>query len=130
VKNQHGASLITAIFLITALAILGSIATRLITHASIETANEYMSAQALSAAESGIEFAAYQIATGNYTTACQYSVSDQTAAVNAWFDVTVDGCTVDLGGGRRLYIITSTGKAGGSSANPIVQRQIISQYIP
>ena len=57
--RQRGAALIAAIFVITALAALGGLMTQLLVLGSEETIDEWYSAQALYAAESGVEWSIY-----------------------------------------------------------------------
>jgi len=118
--RQRGAALISAIFVITALAALGGLMTQLLVLGSEETIDEWYSAQALYAAESGVEWSVYNSGASN---------TDQVVvAGRAWFDVNVT--TTNYGGGKTLYTITSTGKAGGTAASPRTQRQIVVQYMP
>ena len=117
--RQRGAALIAAIFVITALAALGGLMTQLLVLGSEETIDEWYSAQALYAAESGVEWSVYQNGAAG---------TDQAVTANVWFDVSV--ATTNFGGGKTLYTITSTGKAGSTAANPRAQRQIIVQYMP
>jgi hypothetical protein len=129
-QKQKGASLIAAIFVITALAALGGLMTQLLVLESEQSINEWYSAQALYAAESGVDWAAYQIESGAYGTACPYSSGSQDVVSNqAWFSVQVTACDVDIGG-QRLYRIESTGTAGGTTGNPRAQRRITVQYMP
>ena len=129
-KKQMGAAMIAAIFVITGLAALGGLMTQFLVLGTEETINEWYSAQALYAAESGAEWAAFQIETGAYSTACPYSSGTQDVVTNtAWFSVTVTACNQDIGG-NRLYRIESTGMAGGVSGDPRTQRQIVVQYMP
>jgi Tfp pilus assembly protein PilX len=119
-RGQRGAALIAAIFVITALAALGGLMTQMLTLGSTETINEWYSAQALYAAESGVQWSVYNAGA---------SANDQpVVAGSAWFDVNV--VATNFGGGKVLYTITSTGKAGGSAANPRTQREIVVQYMP
>ncbi len=118
--RQRGAALIAAIFVITALATLGGLMTQMLTLGSEETINEWYSAQALYAAESGAEWSVYN---GGAAGANQVVVTN-----SAWFDVTVT--TRAFAGGKTLYVITSTGKAGGTSGTPRSQRQIVVKYMP
>lgn len=133
-SQQRGASLIAAVFLITGLAVMGAIMTKVMTTSSKETINEWYSAQALYAAESGIDWAAYHI-TNNNTCPAGYTYSAPQAIEvtpgRAWVDVTIS-C---LQAGENpnitsLYLITSDGKAGGTSASPEVQRRLTVQFIP
>lgn len=118
--RQSGAALIAVIFVLTALAALGGLMTQLLTIGSEQTIDGWYSSQALYAAESGVEWSVYK---GGAS-----STGEQVSA-NVWFDVSVT--TTSFGGGKTLYTITSTGKAGGvSAANPRTQRQIVVQYMP
>lgn len=119
-SHQRGAALIAAIFVVTALATLGGLMTQMLVMGSEETINEWYSAQALYAAESGAEWSIYN---GGAAGADQVVVTG-----SAWFDVAVT--TKNFDGGKTLYVITSTGKAGGTIANPRAQRQIVIQYMP
>jgi hypothetical protein len=118
--RQRGAALIAAIFVITALAALGGLMTQLLVLGSEETIDEWYSAQALYAAESGVQWSIYKGGASN---------TNQAVVVgSAWFDVNVT--TTNYAGGKTLYIITSTGKAGGTAATPRTQRRIVVQYMP
>jgi len=119
--RQRGAALIAAIFVITALAALGGLMTQLLVLGSEETIDEWYSAQALYAAESGVEWSVYKNGTGT-------GGGNETVTSTAWFEVSV--ATTNFGGGKTLYVITSTGKAGGTATNPRTQRQIVVQYMP
>ncbi|HEY5602397.1 MAG TPA: hypothetical protein VIM41_04745 [Gammaproteobacteria bacterium] len=119
-NRQRGAALIAAVFLITALLGLGALMTQLLVLGSEETINEWYSAQALYAAESGAEWSVYNAGA---------AATDQiVVGGRAWFDVVVT--TTNYGGGMVLYTITSTGKAGDGLANLRTQRKIITQYMP
>lgn len=118
-KKQSGAALIAAIFIITGLAALGGLMTQFLILGTEETIDEWYSAQALYAAESGVEWSVYQNGA---------SGANQTVATDAWFDVVVT--TTNFGGSKTLYTITSTGKAGGTSGSPRAKRQIVVQYMP
>lgn len=118
-RRQQGAALIAAIFVITALAALGGLMTQMLVLGSGETIDEWYSSQALYAAESGVEWSVYN---GGGA-----AVDQPVVTGGAWFDVSVVTTFVN---GNPLYTITSTGKAGGTAANPRTQRQIVVQYMP
>ncbi len=122
-RQQSGTSLIAVIFIMTALAALGASMTRMIVLSSSSTINEWYSSQAFFAAESGIDWAIWDIthANGNGLS------SNQAVGVQSWIDTQVSQTTV---GGQVLYHITSTGKAGGSSSQPLTERQIIVEFMP
>lgn len=123
--RQRGAALIAAIFVITALAALGALMTQLLVLGSEETIDEWYSAQALYAAESGVDWAIWDLTVNGGSGA-----STNSTVVNnqAWMTTTVS--TLTINGTNNLYTITSTGTAGGTSASPRTQRQIVVQYMP
>lgn len=142
-RRQSGVSLLTAVFLITALAVLGSLMTKLMVLSSVETIQEWQSAQALYAAETGIDWAARYIEEQLYDpnfdgshldTQCDPSTAPYTSpeqtliAGRAWFSVSI----YCQGNGAQLYLyhITSTGKAGGTAANPQAQRRLEMLFSP
>ena len=118
--RQRGAALIAAIFVITALAALGGLMTQLLVLGSEETIDEWYSAQALYAAESGVEWSIYN---GGASNTDQVVVGGR-----AWFDVSA--VSTNYAGGKILYTITSIGKAGGTMGSPQTQRRIVVQYMP
>jgi len=130
-RRQRGASLITAVFLITALAVLGAVMTRLTIHGSVVSVNEYFSARALSAAESGIDWAIYDIVNNGSTGISLGNVALE-AGEAIWFDTTVQTWVIDNGGAdpRTYYLITSQGSAGGAIGTPTVQRTLTLQFMP
>lgn len=120
--NQRGGALIAAIFVITALAALGGLMTQLLVLGSEETIDEWYSTQALYAAESGVEWAVWDLTVnGNTGTTTDTQVINQ-----SWMTTTVTTVVVN---GNNLYTITSTGTAGGAAATPRTQRQIVVQYM-
>ncbi|MCW8825004.1 MAG: hypothetical protein OQK78_01130 [Gammaproteobacteria bacterium] len=133
-SKQRGASLIAAVFLITGLAVMGAILTKVMTTTSRETISEWYSAQALYAAESGVDWAAYHITNNNSCPAGYPYSSPQVIEVapgSAWVDVNIT--CIQAGENPNimtLYLVTSDGMAGGTSANPEVKRRLTVQYIP
>ena len=128
-RYQKGASILTAIFLITALAVLGSLMTKLTITSNQETINEMYSAQALYAAESGTDWAAYHILNNDTCSAADYPPYTATVPVSATSTVEVSINCAQTGKSNQtinLYHITVTGKAGGTRA----QRQLTVQFIP
>jgi Tfp pilus assembly protein PilX len=123
--RQRGAALIAAIFVITALAALGGLMSQLLVLGSEETIDEWYSSQALYAAESGVEWALWDLTVngGSGVTSNSTVVANQ-----AWMTTTVN--TVTINGTQKLYTITSTGTAGGTAASPRTQRQVVVQYMP
>jgi sugar phosphate permease len=110
---------------ITALAALGGVMTQMLVLGSEETIDEWYSSQALYAAESGIEWAVWDLTVngGSGVTSNSTVVSNR-----AWMTTTVN--TVIIDGTNNLYIITSTGTAGGTAGSPRTQRQLSVQYSP
>ena len=120
--KQSGVSIVGAIFLITGLAVLGTYLTRLTTVGNKVVINEWLSAQALYSAESGVDWAAYNIIHGGTG-----SATDSVIDNNSWFSTAVSTTSY---GGRTLYVINSTGTAGTDPATPEVQREIEVQFLP
>ena len=124
-KRQKGVSIITAIFIITGLLVLGLLIARLMMMSSTTTINEWYSAQSLYAAEAGVDCAAYNAmysATicGNGTNACASG-----ECPDAQFVFVTN--TLDFSGTRR-YLITSSGSTNGLHGP--VQRQITAEFFP
>ncbi len=123
VARQRGASLVMAIFLITALAALGGLLTQRLVLGSEKSIDAWYSAQALYAAESGVAWAARDISAGG-----PGSISNGVVlADRAWMSTTVSPVSI---GGRTLYTITSIGSAGGLMSAPRAQRRIVVQFMP
>ena len=123
--RQRGAALIAAIFVITALAALGALMTQLLVLGSEETIDEWYSAQALYAAESGVEWAIWDLTVNGGT---GVTTNSTVVSGEAWMSTTVN--TLTINGTNNVYTITSTGTVGGSSATPRTQRQIVVRYMP
>ena len=124
-KNQRGAALIAAIFVIVALAALGGVMTQMLVLGSEETIDEWYSSQALYAAESGVEWAVWDLTKNGGS---GVTTNSTVVANRAWMTTTVNTVTIDST--NNLYRITSMGTAGGTYANPRTQRQITVQYMP
>jgi Tfp pilus assembly protein PilX len=132
--GQRGAALISAVFLITALAVLGALMTKLTIISSKESIDEWYSTQALYAAESGADWAAYHIVNNDtcesvgYPYAATIPVATD-ATVEVAITCTQPGKALPSGGNNvtiNLYHITTTGKAGGGRA----QRELTLPFIP
>lgn len=124
--RQRGAALIAAIFVITALAALGALMTQLLVLGSEETIDEWYSSQALFAAESGVDWAIWDLTVNGGT---GVSTNSTVVSGQAWMTTTVPPPVV-INGTNIVYTIISTGTAGGTSASPRTQRQIVVQYMP
>lgn len=123
-RYQRGVSLITAVFIITALAVLGALTSRYLILGSEETTNEWLAAQALYAAESGVHWSAYDLLHGSSGGVASNAT---VVAGRAWFSTQVSAVTI---GPRTLYTITSIGTAGGSAGSPRTERRITVQFMP
>jgi len=123
--RQHGAALIATIFIITALAALGGLLTQMLMLGSEETIDEWYSSQALYAAESGVDWAIWDLTVNGGTGT---STNSTVLSGQVWMTTTVN--TLTINGINNVYTITSTGTAGGTSGNPRTQRQIVVQYMP
>jgi hypothetical protein len=130
--RQRGASLIAAVFLITAMAALGALMTNLTVHSSIVTVNEYFSSRALLAAESGFDWAIYDIINNSGGTRGETGGAvAMESGEDIWFNTTVTTWIIDSDNPNQAtyYEITSQGMAGGTSANPKVVRTLRLQFM-
>ena len=123
--RQRGVSLVAAIFLLVALATLGALMTVLLSSQSLTSVSDYYANQALYSAESAVQRAAYHINQGRDCTAGNVSEQPLEAGLDAWYSISGSSDTI---GGHQVCRIIATGMAGGSSANPISQRQITVLY--
>lgn len=128
VNYQRGASLITAIFIITALAAIAALMTRQTIHSTTETTNEYLSSQALYAAETGVDRAVYDILY-NGGAGAGVITDASIPGVAAWYTTTVVPWPIESGA-NIYYEITSTGEAGGTSVAPTVSRRLVVYFMP
>ena len=137
-SSQRGASLITAIFLITALAILGALMTRLTILGQNEVIDEWYSSQALHAAESGADWGGHYIQntlfpacpavdTYYHPSGAGVTTPQDVVAGSAWFTMQIRCKSLDS---LYIYKLTSVGSAGGSSASPRTLRTLTLQFVP
>lgn len=125
-KRQSGISIITAIVALLGLSLLGAMIAVLTSTQSESTVNEWYSAQALYAAESGIQVSAYKINHGAGACAAANATDILLeAGLPAWYSITTAVVTIS---GINTCEITATGKAGGTAASPVAQRQIVVNY--
>ena len=90
-QRQRGATLIVAIFLITALAVLGASMTRMMVIGSADTIDEWRSAQAFYSAESGVEWALWDLLHNGGT---GISTNNSVITDQSWVDTSVSETTV------------------------------------
>ncbi len=110
-RNQKGVSVITALFVITVIAIIGTVmAIEAITQAE-ETGNEYLSTQALYYAESGAYFAMMDIYQNNALTESTYNMP------NGQINITVNQS-------GNLWIIESEGICGDPASDKFAKRKL------
>lgn len=131
-RHQSGISLIAAIFMLVTLAMLGALMTVLISSQSLGSLNEWYSSQALYAAESGVQASAYKINHSSGATPTAKCADANTSSpvqvesgTEAWYSIT---STLNTINSINVCEIVATGLAGGTSANPTVQRQITVTY--
>ncbi|MGM0593039.1 MAG: hypothetical protein ACQETD_00770 [Pseudomonadota bacterium] len=124
-QPQRGVSLVAAIFLLVALAMLGALMTVLVSSQSLTGVSDLYANQALYAAESAVHRAAYRINQARDCTAGDVTDQQLEDGVSAWYSVNGSADTVN---GHAVCRIIATGMAGGSSANPVAQRQITVIY--
>ncbi|BBB32863.1 MSHA biogenesis protein MshP [Thermotomaculum hydrothermale] len=110
-RSQKGISVVTAIFIITVIAIVGTILAVQVITQSEETGNEYLSTQALYYAESGAYSAMIDIYTNNSLTQSTYDFGNGRANL-----------TVSQNG--NLWIIESEGICGDTSTEKYARRKL------
>jgi Tfp pilus assembly protein PilX len=118
-------SLISAVFLLVGLGVLGAVMTRMMVTQSLQTIDAWYASQALYAAESGIQYAAYQLNRTSPAT-CSLTVTDNAVTSASWFSIVTQPVTLAT---IPVCQITATGKAGNGAANPAGQRQIVVTYL-
>jgi hypothetical protein len=125
--HQAGFSLIAAIVLLLALTLMGAMIATLTSTQSENTIDEWYSAQALYAAESGIQVSAYKInhGAGNCNAADAAAAVQLEAGLAAWY--TIQSTAVSISG-INVCRITAIGMAGGTSGSPVASRQIVVDY--
>ncbi len=124
-SRQLGVSIITAIFLLVGLSALGAAMTKMIVTQSLQTTDAWLSSQALYAAESGVQYAAYHLNRSS-PAACSLSVTNKSVGADSWFSISTQ--QPPPLGSTDVCEITATGKAGNSAATAAVQRQIVVTY--
>lgn len=126
-RDQGGFSIIAAITLLLALAILGAMVAVLTSTQSESTLDEWYSAQALYAAESATQIAAYQInqSGGNCALPTTAAPVQLEAGLAAWYSIQSGLAAI---GGINVCQITARGMAGGTAASPVAQRQVTVDY--
>lgn len=135
VTSQCGFSLVSAIFLLVVLTVLGAAIMRLSTTQSISSAQDVQGSRAYHAARAGIEWAVYQVMSPDINPTV---LSDCPSATN----MTIDGFTVTVQCARSpafpnnfqeagtirsiaVYQLTSTANSGGAVGSVgYVERQI------
>ena len=127
IRYQRGVSLITAVFLITALAVLAALMTKLTQFSSTKSIKEFHGAQALYAAESAVSAAAYDIISNDNCVARSNTSISIGSGSSASYSAS---CHQPGQSGRtvNLYEITATGSSG--SGDYLAQRRIVVQFIP
>ncbi|MBF0218515.1 MAG: hypothetical protein HQL49_03165 [Gammaproteobacteria bacterium] len=120
-KKARGASLISAIFLITALASLGALMSKLTIFSTRTTLQDYYAAQAFAAANSGLEWAGWCIETKANSSDCD---NVTVAVASSSCHIAVTNFTLD---NLTIFVITSEGRAGegGFGASRLLEAHYI-----
>lgn len=119
-KRLRGFAILTAIFILVVLAMLGAFIASISSSQQIGSALDVQGARAYQAARAGIEWGAYrQLRDGSCAAAANFAPA---AATLAGFTVTVTcAATADANGGPTVFTVTSTAcnqpDAGGACPN-------------
>lgn len=124
-KSSKGFSLVSAIFLLVVIAVLGTFAVTLFTTQQQSAAMDVQGARAYQAARAGIEWGAYQALRNNSCIATTSLATLPNTLAN--FTVTVDctsAATTEAGVPVTMYQLTSRAAQGTVATSGYVERQM------
>lgn len=126
IKSQHGVSIVAAIFLITALALLATAAVQLVSTGQQSISQEITSVKAYFAGQTGLQWGMYQAvyATPN---APQIITLSNSGLSNTTVALTFSSSTID---GNTYYQISSTGKYSTSASPEYSSRELRMRFKP
>jgi len=128
--SSSGFSLVAALFLIVVIAALGAFAVRIGSGEQQAVNLELLSARALAAADSGVEWGAYQALSASPTSCTTTTLNFTEAALNG-FSVTVvcaPTSHTEIGGTTHVYRIDATASSGTYGTPDYVSRHVYSTF--
>lgn len=125
-RTQHGFAMVSAIFLMVVLALLGGLMLSMSNSQQISGVRDLLGTRAYYAARAGIEWGAYQALRAG---SCPPSATPMPNAVAATGFAVQVVCTAsgpydEAGVSVRLYQITATASAGAPGAHDFAERQL------
>ena len=126
IKRQQGVSIVAAIFLITALALLATAAVQLVSTGQQSISQEITSVKAYFAGQTGLQWGMYQTVYATPSTPQIITLSNSGLS-NTTVDLTFTVSTID---GNTYYQISSTGKYSTTSSPEYSSRKLSMRFKP
>lgn len=126
IKQQHGISIVAAIFLITALALLATAAVQLVSTGQQSISQEITSVKAYFAGQTGLQWGMYQAVYATPSSTHTITLSNSGLS-NTTTDVTFTPSTID---GNTYYQISSTGKYSNAASPEFSLRELQMRFKP
>ena len=126
IHHQNGVSIVTAIFLITALALLATAAVKIVSTGQQSISQEITSVKAYFAGQTGLQWGMYQAVYGTPNTPQLITLSNSGLS-NTTIDVTFSSNTIDS---NTYYIISSTGKYSNTASPEYSSRELQMRFKP
>jgi MSHA biogenesis protein MshP len=125
-KQQHGFALISAVFLVVVLALLGAMIVSLSTTQHVSSARDLLGSRAYFAARAGIEWGSYQVlqSGGCAASSTLPALTGSATGFTVIVDCTASGPFDEAGSSVRVYRITSTASTGTLGALDHAERQL------
>lgn len=126
IQNQQGVSIVAAIFLITALALLATAAVQLVSTGQQSISQEITSVKAYFAGQTGLQWGMYQTVYAT-PTGTQIVTLTNSGLSNTTVDVGFSASTID---GNTYYKISATGTYSISSSPEYSSRELSMRFKP
>ena len=125
-RHQQGVSIVAAIFLITALALLATAAVKIVSTGQQSISQEITSVKAYFAGQTGLQWGMYQAVYGAPNTPQLITLSNSGLS-NTTIDVTFSSVTIDS---NTYYQISSTGKYSNTASPEFSSRELRMRFKP
>jgi len=126
IKNQQGVSIVAAIFLITALALLATAAVQLVSTSQQSINQEITSVKAYFAGQTGLQWAMYQAVYATPNTPQTITLSNSGLS-STTVDLIFASTTID---GNTYYQVSATGKYSTTASPEYSSRELRMRFKP
>ena len=126
IKSQQGVSIVAAIFLITALALLATAAVQIVSTGQQSISQEITSVKAYFAGQTGLQWGMYQAVYATPTGTHVVTLTNS-GLTNTTVDVGFSASTI---GGNTYYQITANGKYSTSASPEYSSRELRMRFKP